>query len=692
MNSSRLWPAMVRGTRTLVVALLLVACTPIGCVGPRSQITLSQTQLNRVAEQVRPSLVRLRVVSTDYYDGREVKSQSVGSGVIITEDGYLITNHHVAGWATRIFCTLWNLEEVEGELVGTDALTDIAVVKLKPDRPMRFVPARLGDSSRLSVGDPVLAMGSPMALSQSVTLGIVSNTNMIMPRFMGPSAQLRLDGENVGSLVKWIGHDAPIFGGNSGGPLVNLRGEVVGINEIRFGLSGAIPINLARRVAEALIAEGRVRRSWLGLDVQPRFKGSDRGRGILISGVLPGSPAARAGLQPGDLLVSLNGTAVDVRFDEQMPEFMRLATALPIGQPVPCVVEREGREIQVTLVPVERGDFLARPREVRPWGMTARNLTPLSALEMKRPDTNGVVVTSVRAGGPAGEARPPLAGGDVLVAVNEQPVRSLADLEQITHELTRGKNDPVPVLATFERADKRLMTVVRIGTREFEDPGREVTKAWLPVELQVITRPLARGLGQPDLRGFYITRVYPRTSAERAGLQVGDLIVALDGEPLTATSVEHADELPARIRQYDIGATVTLTVRRNGKTLQIPVELAPSPRLPREMKTYRNEAFEFTARDLSFFDRAEEQWPEDLQGARVTEVRQGGWADLGMLLAGDVILEVDGQPVTDVDSLRRLMDRVAAEQKSPVIFKVLRGIHTRYLELEPRWNDSTRSP
>lgn len=682
------WPGRVAVGRRVgwLTALVLLCLIPTGCMSPTGRLTLTQAQLNRVAAELRPSLVRLRVVSTDYVDGREVKTQSVGSGVILSEDGYLITNHHVAGWGTRIFCTLWNLEEVEGELVGTDALTDIAVVKLKPERPMRFTPARLGNSSALRVGDPVLAMGSPMALSQSVTLGIVSNTEMILPRFMGPSARLRLDGEDVGSLVKWIGHDAPIFGGNSGGPLVNLRGEVVGINEIRLGLSGAIPIDLAAEVARQLIAEGRVRRSWLGLDVQPRFKRSEARRGVLVSGVLPDSPAERAGLRAGDLLVSLAGSPIDVRFDEQMPEFMRLACGLPIGQPVPCVVERDGRELALTIVPVERGEFLARPRELKLWGITARDLTPLSAREMKRPDTNGVVVTSVRAGGPAGEARPPLSEGDVLVAVNNEPVRCLAELIQRTEALTRNRTEPVPVLATFERRDKRFLTVVRLGIREFEDPGREVTKAWLPAEVQVLTRPLAQQMGRPDLRGFYVTRVYPRSTAARAGLQVGDVILAVDGEPLTATSAEHADELGALIRQYEVGSTVTLTLLRGTQTLKTQVELVASPRLPQEMKTYRNEAFEFTARDISFFDRAQEQWPEDQTGARVTEVRRGGWADLGMLLVDDLIVEVDGQPVADVDSLRRHLERAATARQSPVILKVLRGIHTRYLELEPKWD------
>jgi serine protease Do len=198
-----------------------------------------------------------------------------------------------------MFCTLWNREEIEAELIGTDAMTDISVIKLKPDSPREFEPVGFGDSTKMRVGDPVLAMGSPMALSQSVTLGIISNIEMIMPRFFGQS-RFRLDGEDVGSLVKWIGHDAPIYGGNSGGPLVNLKGEIIGINEISFGLGGAIPGNLAKQVAETLKANGKIERSWLGVDVQPVFKRAKNKRGVLISGVMDESPADTAGLKSGE--------------------------------------------------------------------------------------------------------------------------------------------------------------------------------------------------------------------------------------------------------------------------------------------------------------------------------------------------------------------------------------------------------
>jgi S1-C subfamily serine protease len=229
------------------------------------------------------------------------------------------------------------------------------------------------------------------------------------------------------------------------------------------------------------------------------------------------------------------------------------------------------------------------------------------------------------------------------------------------------------------------MAVVRVGVHELKDPGLEVTKAWLPVETRAISREIAQQLGRPNLKGFYITRVYSDTSAEKAALKPGDFIVAVDGEKLSASGPEYEDELSTLIRQYDVGKTVELSVLRDNQEMKIPVQLARSPRLQREMKKYRNDEFEFTARNVSFFDTAEEQWDKAQSGALIEEVKPGSWAELGNLYAGDLLVEVDGKIVDDVDTLRRVMEQVVAEKKPVVVMKVMRGIHTAYLEFEPNW-------
>lgn len=675
-------------TKTLAVvtaaSFFFSTIVPVNADFQTTQTPLRQ-QIDSAIARVKPALVRIRVVSTEYRDGREVKMQEVGSGAIITKDGYIITNHHVAGHAARMFCTLWNREEIEAELVGTDPLTDISIIKLKPTKPRDFKFVNFGDSSRMRVGDSVLAMGSPMALSQSITLGILSNTEMVMPRFWGSRGMFRLDGEDVGALVRWFAHDASIYGGNSGGPLVNLRGEIIGINEISFGLSGAIPGNLAKSVATELMAKHHIERSWLGLDAQPLFKQSSVEHGILISSVVDGSPASEAGIQPGDILLKLGNTNTDVHFDEEMPDFMWLVSTLPLNKSIKAVLKRDGKEMTVSMTPVERGQIYLKPREVKQWGLVARDYSFLLAKEMKRTNQDGVLVTSVRAGGPAGESKPSIDAGDTIVEVNHKPIKSVEDLAALTQTLTQGKKERVSVIAVFERKAERYMTVVRVGLENEKDAGLEVSKAWLPVETHVISREIAKQLGQPSLKGFYLTRVYPRSTAEKAGLKAGDFIIGVDDEKLTASGPEHADELSTLIRQYDVGKTVELTVLRDEKQLKIPVELVRSPRLEREMKKYRNDDFEFTARDICFFDSADEQWNGDQRGALVVEVKPGSWAELASLYPGDLVIEVDGEPITNVDSLQHTLEKTAASKKNLVVMKVLRGIHTSYLQIEPNW-------
>jgi serine protease Do len=676
----------MRGLVIAALALVVFAWQGPLCAQDRAMPVSARAVVEAAIAKMKPSLVRIHVVSTEYREGRELKMQAVGSGAIISKDGYLVTNHHVAGHGARMVCTLSDREEIDAELVGTDPLTDISVLKLKPKKPREFVAATFGDSSKLLVGDSVLAMGSPMALSQSVTLGIISNVEMTMPRLFGTLGRFRLDGEDVGSLIRWVAHDAAIYGGNSGGPLVNLDGQIVGINEIRFGLSGAIPGNIARQVADELIAHGRVKRSWLGFDAQPLFKNSAEQRGLLVGGVVSDSPASRAGMKAGDVLVRLAGKETHVRYDEEMPEFMRLATSLPIGQEVPAVVLRDGKERTLTLVPVERGELNAEQEELKAWGLTVRNLSFLTAREMKRTNQEGVLVTSVRPGGPAGEAKPALDVHDVLTAVNGKPVKNMQELIELTAKLTHDQTEPVPVLATFERESMRYLTVVKVGVQELRDPGLEVSKAWLPIETHVISRDIARQLGNPDLKGFYVTKIYPNSTAEKAGLHTGDFITAVDGEKLAASGPEHEEEFAALMRQYDIGARVNLSVLRDGSPMKITAELARSPKLRREMKKYRNDDFEFTVRDIAFFDEAEEQWPTDQKGVLVEEVKSGSWAELGSLYTGDLIVEVDGHAISNVEDLKSRMEEVAKEKKEFVRMKVVRGIHTAYLEIEPSWN------
>jgi serine protease Do len=633
--------------------------------------------------KVAPSLVRIHVVSIDFQDGRELKREASGSGTIITPDGHVVTNHHVAGRTRSIVCTLSSREDIPAELVGTDPLSDIAVLRLRPSTPRQFPVAVFGDVTQLKVGDRVLALGSPLALSQSVTMGIVSNTQLIMPGMFWPFNRMTLDGEDVGSIVRWIGHDAPIFGGNSGGPLVNMKGEIVGINEINMGLAGAIPADLAREVAEAIMRDGRVRRSTIGLEVQPLFDSSNGARGALVGGTIDGSPAEQAGFASGDILLKLAGTDISVRFAEEIPPFNQFVMRLPIGKPVEATVLRNGVEKTLRVTPVERESVEAQIRELPLLGITASNLTDWSRKELKRSSREGVRVRGVRPGGPGDEAKPALRDDDVIVSIETRPTKSYEALATAVDELTRGKDERVPALVTFDRAGERLLTVVDLGRAGLEDPGLEARKAWIPVSVQVLTPELAGRLGVPGRTGVRVTRVIG--GSQSGALKVGDLITAIDGNALEASQPSDADLFATLIRQYKIGSKVELTIVRDATQTTVPVTLEASPRLPREMKKYEDPNFEFRVRDIAALDRLTERVPTDQAGVLVDTVREGGWAALGHLADGDVLLTIDGEAVTSVEAVQQKMARVAQAKPRSVVFKVRRGIRTFFVELETGW-------
>lgn len=677
----------------LVVALLTcpaVAQTPVPRSAPPASPSSSarpsapattrgadRAGIDRAIAAVFPSLVRVSVIYLDQAGGREIKGALSGSGTIISADGYVVTNHHVAGRPRRIVCTLSTREEVPADLVGTDPLSDIAVIKLHPATPRVFPAAKFGDSDRLARGQPVLAMGSPLALSQSVTSGIVSNLEMIMPQEMGGGDLL--DGEDVGSIVRWIGHDASIYPGNSGGPLVNLAGEIVGVNEISFGLGGAIPSNLAHQVATALIKDGHVTRSWTGIDLQPRI-GDAEPRGALVASVSPASPAAVAGIEPGDLLVAVNGTPVDVRYAEQLPPVNQELFALPIGQPSRFTLRRAGEESTVTVKPGERHAVLSKPVEMRAWGMVASNLTDAIARDMVRSSTDGVRVVSLRSSGPADQAKPPLRPNDVITAIDGHPVKDVAALEAATDAALPSVASRRKMLVAFDRESDHLMTVVEAGVVEVDNPPREAKKAWVPVDVQVLTPPLAEGLGLKGKTGVRVTRLLADTA-----LQVGDVILAIDGDPIRASAATDDDIFASTIRRYRTGASVALTVSRGGQQMTLPITLVETPTQPREMKRYDDAILEFRARDLAELDREDPALAHATAGVIVESVSARGWAALGHLLGGDLILAIDGHPVANVDELRARMTDIESQKPASIVFEIQRGVGTLFVELQPAW-------
>ncbi|HXW04931.1 MAG TPA: PDZ domain-containing protein [Vicinamibacterales bacterium] len=667
----------MRAAAAALVSLAFV-CLPSRLVAQEQRPAI-QAALDKVA----PALVRIHVVTLDHRDGRELKREASGSGTIISPDGHVVTNHHVAGRTRSILCTLATREEIPAELVGTDPLSDIAVLKLRPPASRRFPYATFGTSAGLRVGDPVLALGSPLALSQSVTMGIVSNTEMILPGMFWPFNRMTLDGEDVGSIVRWIGHDAPIFGGNSGGPLVNAAGEIVGVNEISMGLAGAIPSDLARAVAEAIIRDGRVRRGWLGLEVQPLLRSSGRSRGALVGGAIAGSPAEQAGIHSGDILLALGPHDVNVRFAEEVPVFNQLVMRLPIGQPVEARVLRDGTERTIRLVPVEREPVEATVRELPGLGITASDVTAWAAKELRR-RRDGARVRGVRPGGPAAEARPDLREDDVIVEVNGEEVRDLTGLQERLAQIPSAASARAHALLAFDRGGERLLTVVNLRPPGLEDPGLEARKAWVPVTVQVLTRELAEMLGLPGRTGVRVTSVIGG-SAARAGLEVGDIVTAIDGERLEAVQPSDGELFATLIRQYRIGSIVSLTVRRGSAERVIPVTLEASPRLPREMKKYEDPSFEFRVRDVAAADRLEERIPDDEGGVLVDAVREGGWAALGQLAVGDLLLAIDGEAVSSVEQVQDKMSRIAEARPTAVVLRVRRGIRTFFVELQTGW-------
>lgn len=432
-EASTLWiHLLLNGWRSAVTFVLLPVLLLAGC---RSVDSISTR--NAGFERLLDSVVRLDVWETTYSGGARKTEHGVGSGVIMTQDGYILTNAHVVNPnAERILVTLNNLERVPAELVGWDHWTDLAVLRLDMEdlrrRGLRFSHATFGDSSRLLPGETVYAVGTPNGLTRTVTRGIISNPN----RYFEGSHVGR--GYETGYFNTWLQTDAAINPGNSGGPLVLPDGKVIGINTRSYlganNLSFAVPSNIAREVMETLIREGKVTRSYLGLSPGPlqdleTFYELEMNRGVLVQSVDPGSPAAEAGMRAGDIILKIDGDEVDGRFPEQLPGIQHKIAQRPVGSTVEFEVKRGHEILNISAVTELLMSRVGEEYAFEDWGMSVQKVSRSTARENRLRSDEGVIVLGAQPGFPAAEAG--LRAGDIITKVNRESIHSLDQLKEV---------------------------------------------------------------------------------------------------------------------------------------------------------------------------------------------------------------------------------------------------------------------
>jgi serine protease Do len=492
-------------------------------------------------------------------------------------------------------------------------------------------------------------------------------------------------GQRTGLFTRWIQHDALINPGNSGGPLVNLKGEIIGINELGGnGMGFAVPSSLARQVADALIEQGEVPRSWIGVSFKSIAK-TGYEQGVFVNSVIEAGPAAKAGIEPGDVVLRIEGDALTVRFIEQIPPLLKRIADLPIGSSLGVTYQRKGATAEATITTEKLQKDLGEEAALRSWGLTAEQITPKMAREMKLENSAGVLVGGVRSGGPAQLAEPELRYGDIIRKIDGDQIADLPAMVARYEEIMDLEELPEHLLIEFERDGKSHLTLVKPKLDENDDPPRDVRKAWIGIATQPIVQKLAKKLGHPDQPGWRITRVYPRSAAAGSDLKVGDIVVGLNGEALRLKGIQDAGLLSRKIKKLEIGDEATVTVLRSGETLDVTVPLEKSHYSSTEARRFENREFELTVRNVTFFDRDENQWEPDVKGVLIESVESGGWAGLGGLRPGDLIQRVDDTVIRGRKGFRKVLEKVTEDKPERVVFVVLRGIQTRFQFVEPEW-------
>ncbi len=399
----------------------------------------------------------------EYYDPLEGRV-ALGSGFIISEDGYIITNYHVIENAEVVNVVLFDNTEVEADIIGGDEKTDIALIKIEP--PFELDKVTFGDSDAIRVGDWVLAIGNPFGLGGSVTAGIVSAKSRDIA---------------AGPYDNFIQTDAAINQGSSGGPMFNTKGEVIGINSALFSTSGnnmgigfAIPINIVEWIVKQLEQSGEVKRGWIGIRVQPNSKNLARSlnlkdsQGIIVSGISENGPAAKAGLQAGDVIISLGQTEIN-----SCKDFSRLIAEMPAGSEAQLVIWRN-QEIEPITVKVENmpKSPKAAPREqVKPdsdggkilkeSGMILKEITPEIVKNMNlSPTTMGLLVEGVEFGSDAD--RQGIKRGDIILKMD---LKDCVTLSAALGHIQDAKKEKRPLHLMIQNAEQDEINVLQLKLR-----------------------------------------------------------------------------------------------------------------------------------------------------------------------------------------------------------------------------------
>ncbi|WP_243372264.1 DegQ family serine endoprotease [Geotalea sp. SG265] len=375
------------------------------------------------------------------------KQKSLGSGFIISDEGYIITNNHVVAEADEIKVKLSDGREFKGEIKGTDEKLDLALLKISAKDHLPVAP--LGDSDTIEIGEWVMAIGNPFGLSQTVTAGIVS-------------AQGRVIGS--GPYDDFIQTDASINPGNSGGPLFNTQGEVIGINTAIVaggqGIGFAIPVNMAKNIIPMLKEKGKVTRGWIGVSIQPitpdlaQSFGLEGEKGALVAEVIKDGPAEKAGIKAGDIILEFNGRAI-----HEMNELPRLVAATPVDKKITVRILREGQP-QELAVKVERlkdgeeGDQVGVSQERL--GITVRELNKELAAKLRIKEQNGVVITDVKPDSSAEQAG--IARGDIIREINGSKITSVGDYDKAVGSHKKG----AVMRMLLRRGDMSLFVAFRV--------------------------------------------------------------------------------------------------------------------------------------------------------------------------------------------------------------------------------------